>query len=91
MIAAATRPRLATKARLRRDRISDALVLLSPERGLVLNGTAAAVAVLLTGEHTLGDIIDRIASRYTAERAFIAAEVQAFVDDLEQRGLVVVS
>ena len=50
---ASSRPRLAPKARLRFDRKSSRYMLLYPERGLVLNATAADVVQLCTGEHTV--------------------------------------
>jgi Coenzyme PQQ synthesis protein D (PqqD). len=43
LISTESRPRLASKARLRFDRKSSRYMLLYPERGLVLNPTAADV------------------------------------------------
>src|SRR5262249_37838533 len=45
------RPRLSPRARLREDARRGEVLLLYPERGLLLNSTAAAIARLLTGEH----------------------------------------
>ena len=39
-------------------------MLLYPERGLVLNATAADVVQLCTGEHTVAAIIERLAEKY---------------------------
>ena len=58
-ITSETRPTLAAKARLRWDRQTSRYLLLYPERGLVLNPTAADVVQLCTGEHTVGAIVDR--------------------------------
>ena len=44
-----SRPTLTRKARLRFDRISGEYLLLSPERGLILNGPASEILRLCTG------------------------------------------
>ena len=58
VIDAASRPRLAAKARLRYDRQEARYLLLYPERGLALNGTALDVVRLCTGERTVAGIVD---------------------------------
>jgi pyrroloquinoline quinone biosynthesis protein D len=50
---ASSRPRLARKARLRRDPIDGRLVLLAPERGLVLNDSAASIVELCDGRQVV--------------------------------------
>jgi len=83
------RPRLAAKARLRYDRKSTRYMLLYPERGLVLNPTAADIVQLCTGEHTVEAIVQRLAEKYTSQpREAIAQEVQTFLDVMAARGLV---
>jgi len=83
------RPCLAAKARLRRDRVAGGWLLLYPERGLRLNGTAADVLGLCTGEHTVAAIVDRLAARYgAAARPRIENEVLGFLATLAGRGLV---
>ena len=83
------RPRLAAKARLRYDRKSTRYMLLYPERGLVLNPTAADIVQLCTGEHTVEAIVQRLADKYTSQpREAIAQEVQTFLDVMAARGLV---
>jgi coenzyme PQQ biosynthesis protein PqqD len=83
------RPRLAAKARLRYDRKSTRYMLLYPERGLVLNPTAADIVQLCTGEHTVGAIVERLAEKYaTKPREAIEQEVLAFLDLMAARGLV---
>jgi len=54
-----TRPRLAAKARLRWIARTSASCCFYPERGLVLNPTAADVVKLCTGELTVGAIAIR--------------------------------
>src|SRR5256886_14851966 len=60
VISTESRPRLASKVRLRFDRKGERYMLLYPEKGLVLNPTAAAIVRLCTGEHTVGAIVERL-------------------------------
>ena len=83
-----TRPRLAAKARVRWDRKGERFMLLYPERGLVLNPTAADVVHLCTGELTVGAIVDQLTARYAQPRAAVEQEVLAFLTRMAERGLV---
>ena len=82
------RPRLAAKVRLRYDRKAERTMLLYPERGLVLNPTAADVAKLCTGEHTVSAIITRLSAQYGQDAATVEREVLGFLAALKERGLV---
>jgi coenzyme PQQ biosynthesis protein PqqD len=88
MISRDTRPRIAAKARLRYDRKAERTMLLYPEKGLVLNPTAADIAKLCTGEHSVGAIVDQLASKYGKEEAAIEREVMDFLSALAERGLL---
>ena len=89
MISAGTRPRLAAKARLRWDRKAERWMLLYPERGLVLNPTAADVVQLCTGEHTVETIVEKLAETYTTQtREALEQEIVSFLGRLAERGLV---
>ena len=89
MISAGTRPRLAAKARLRWDRKAERWMLLYPERGLVLNPTAADVVQLCTGEHTVETIVEKLAEKYTTQpREALEQEIVTFLGRLAERGLV---
>jgi coenzyme PQQ biosynthesis protein PqqD len=89
VIEAASRPRLASKARLRYDRQNDRYLLLYPERGLALNGTAVDVVRLCTGEHTVTGIVEQLAEKYTDQpREALEREVLTFLATLTDRGLV---
>ena len=88
MISRETRPRIAAKARLRYDRKADRTMLLYPEKGLVLNPTAAEIAKLCTGEHSVGAIVDQLASKYGKEAVVIEREVMDFLSALTERGLL---
>jgi coenzyme PQQ biosynthesis protein PqqD len=84
-----TRPRLAARARLRFDRHAGAWLLLYPERGLALNPTAAVVAQLLTGEHGVDTIVDRVhATAPGVARPVVERDVLAFLDQLRDRRLL---
>jgi pyrroloquinoline-quinone synthase len=81
-------PRLAAKAKLRYDRKADRTMLLYPEKGLVLNATAADVATLCTGEHTVADIVGQLSAKYNQDAAIVQKEVIALLASFAERGLV---
>jgi hypothetical protein len=94
VIALATRFRLAPKARLRFDARSGRQMLLYPERGLELSDTAARIVALCQDEpRTAGDIARQLAAEAGEEpgRERIEREVLAFLQALEDRGLLVVA
>ncbi len=83
------RPRLASKARLRLDRKTNRYLLLYPEKGMQLNATAADIVQLCTGEHTVAEIVARLAEKYAPQPAeVIAREVHTFLDALSARALL---
>src|SRR5215831_2898978 len=88
VISADTKPRIASKARLRFDRRDNRYMLLYPEKGLVLNPTAAEIAKLCTGEHSVAGIVSQLASRYGKGAAEIEGEVMKFLSALAERGLL---
>jgi coenzyme PQQ biosynthesis protein PqqD len=83
-----SRPRLAAKARLRFDRKSSRYMLLYPERGMVLNPTAADVLQRCTGEHTVSAIADELARKYGHDAPAVEREVLGFLTTMADRGLV---
>lgn len=83
-----SRPRLAAKVRLRYDRKAERTMLLYPEKGLVLNATAADVAQLCTGEHTVGAIVAQLTAKYGQDATTIEREVMNFLGALTERGLL---
>lgn len=88
MISEASRYRLAAKARLRFDRKTERYMLLYPEKGLVLNPTAADVLQLCTGEHTVKAIVDQLAQKYGHQPPAVEHEIVAFLSMMVDRGLV---
>ena len=87
-MSAKSRPRIAPKARLRYDRKTGRTMLLYPEKGLVLNPTAAEIAKLCTGEHSIAAIVTQLASRYGKDTTAIENEVMKFLSALAERGLL---
>ena len=89
MSSADARPKLAAKARLRFDRHEGQHMLIYPEKGMTLNATAAAVAELCTGEHSVAEIIEQLAARHAATpRERVEHDVLAFLEQLALRGLL---
>lgn len=85
-------PRLSRAARLRFDEQTQSYVLLSPERGLRLNESAAAILERCTGEHTVPEIVRSLleATALPAPvRVEIAEDVLSLLSELEERRLVV--
>jgi PqqA peptide cyclase len=82
------RPRLAKKARLRWDAREKALLLLYPERGLVLNDTAGAIVRMCDGSRTVDEIARAVADESGDPLETVRAEVRAFVEELASRALV---
>jgi pyrroloquinoline quinone biosynthesis protein D len=74
-----SRPRLASKARLRYDRIAKADMLLYPEHGLVLNASASAIVRACDGR-TVGEIAAALGAPVGDVLELLAA--------LAERGLV---
>lgn len=84
-----SRPRLASKAKLRLDRRTGRTMLLYPEKGLVLSPTATEILKLCTGEWTVAGIVAALAARYTDQPAVvIEREVVEFLGAMAARGLV---
>lgn len=84
-----SRPKLAAKARLRADRLEGRLLLLYPERGLVLNRSAGEIVELCTGELTIARIVDLLAGRHPEKRReTIKTDVLALLGTLSSRGLL---
>lgn len=79
MIPLEARPRLCRAVRLKHDRVRDRWLLLAPERGFVLNGSALAIVRSLAGVDTLAAI---------AARVEVPDDAITFVRALAARGLV---
>jgi len=82
------KPQLSRKARVRPDPRDGRPVLLSPERGLRLGETAAAIVALCDGTREADAIVDELTARYQVRRDLIARDVESLLDDLHDRGLM---
>lgn len=83
------RPRLASKARLVRDRTSGRDVLLYPERGLGLNAVAAAVVRRLDGTRTVAALAAEVAAEHVGTpTAEVERDVIDFLEELGKRALI---
>ena len=87
-LSATSRPKLASKARLKWDRHENKHMLLYPERGMLLNETAAAIVKLCDGTRTITEIAVDLASGGPTGIASVQADVLAFVESLRVRSLL---
>jgi hypothetical protein len=58
------------------------------EQVVVLNGTASDIWRLADGSHTIGEIVDLLASSYGVSPDSIAPDVEKTVEDLAEAGLI---
>lgn len=83
------RPRLASKARLRWDKIEKQYMLMFPEAALKLNDTAAEVLKLCDGERTVAQIVDVLVEKFAgADRNMIEDNVNQLLSRIRTRGLL---
>ena len=83
------RPRLSPSVRARVDRLTGKTVLLRPEQGFELQGSAAEVLGLCDADRSMLDIVDHLAAVHPASpRAEIAADVERLLAALARRRLV---
>jgi coenzyme PQQ biosynthesis protein PqqD len=85
-----SRPKLASKARLKWDRHESKHMLLYPERGMLLNETAAQIVSACDGARTIAEIAAEIAAGKTgkADVATVERDVIHFVESLRARALL---
>jgi len=74
--------------RLRHDQVRGAWVVLAPERLFMLDDPAVEVLKLVDGARTVPAIVDELAAKYDAPRDVIAADVQAMLQDLAEKGAI---
>ncbi|HEY7155862.1 MAG TPA: pyrroloquinoline quinone biosynthesis peptide chaperone PqqD, partial [Gemmataceae bacterium] len=82
------RPCLARKARVGKDHVSGAPLLLYPEGVLWLNATAAAIIGLCDGRRTLAEVVAELGRRYGVAQEVLRGEVDEFLGRLRQCGLL---
>jgi len=79
-------PRFAPGVRLHHDKARARWVVMAPERMFIPDETALEVLQLVDGARDLDTIIDALVAKFEAPRDVIAADVQAMVEDLTNRG-----
>jgi len=88
-LGAGARPRLGRGVRLRLDRLSVKHLLLRPEQGFELQGSALEIVRLCTAALTVDGIVDALAAAHPGTpRAEIAADVARLLAELAARGLI---
>jgi pyrroloquinoline quinone biosynthesis protein D len=86
--ASLSRPRLARKVRLKYDPIEKQFIVLYPERGITLNGSATEILQRCDGERTVETIAAELAAASGAPLSRVEREVAAFVEEMRKRGVV---
>lgn len=81
-------PLLPRGTRLHHDRVRDTMVLLVPERALLLDEIGTAILQEVDGKSTLAAISARLAERYGAPEPDVAADIRTFLDGLVAQRLV---
>jgi pyrroloquinoline quinone biosynthesis protein D len=87
-VSEASRPVLPRHARLKFDETRQRWVILAPERVLAPDEIAVEVLQLCDGVRSVAAVIDQLAAKYVAERAAIAADVIAMLQDLADKGFL---
>jgi len=81
-------PKLAKKARLKWDAREKKFMLLYPERGLLLNDSAAEIVKLCDGTRSVSQIIDAICAEKQADRDLVTKDVNDLLQKLRERRLL---
>src|SRR3954464_9190954 len=87
-VSEASRPLLPRHARLKFDQTRQRWVILAPERVLAPDEIAVEGLQLCDGARNGGAIIAQLAAKYAAERAAIATDVIAMLQDLADKGFL---
>jgi pyrroloquinoline quinone biosynthesis protein D len=87
-VSEASRPVLPRHARLKFDETRQRWVILAPERVLAPDQIAVEILQLCDGVRSVGQMIDRLAEKYAAEREAISTDVIAMLQDLADKGFL---
>jgi pyrroloquinoline quinone biosynthesis protein D len=88
-LSAEARPGLAPGVRLTFDKARDQWVVLAPERVLVPDETALEILQRCNGIRQLDDIVDELASAYSADRSEIEQDVKDLLASLIEKRILV--
>src|SRR5450631_1894395 len=84
----ASRPVLPRHAKLKFDATRQVWVILAPERVLAPDEIAVEVLQLCDGVRTVQAMVELLAEKYAADRAAIATDVVAMLQDLADKGFL---
>jgi pyrroloquinoline quinone biosynthesis protein D len=79
---------LPSGVRLKEDSVRDRVVLLAPERALVVDAIGQAILNEVDGVKSVDAIADALALRYQADKALIMHDVLVFLTELSLRRMV---
>jgi pyrroloquinoline quinone biosynthesis protein D len=82
------RPGLAPGVRLTFDKVRDRWVVLAPERVLVPDETALEILQRCNGVTQLDEIVDELASAYSADRSEIEHDVRDLLSSLVEKRIL---
>jgi pyrroloquinoline quinone biosynthesis protein D len=88
MMTPATVPHLPRGVRLHHDKVRGTMVLLAPERALMLDEVGAAILCRVDGVAGVGGIADALARDYDAPVEEVTADVAEFLSGLARERLV---
>ena len=83
-----SRPRLAAHRRLKFDQARKSWIIQAPERVFLLDEIAYAIVSRCDGEETFAGIVDELCGAFEAPRGVIAPDVQRFVLDFIDKGIM---
>ena len=89
MIDDSVAPCFARGAKFRFDSVREAWIVLAPERLFQPDTHATEVLRLVDGKRRFGDIVNDLCLRYDAPRGVVAGDVSAMLEDLAERGVLV--
>lgn len=80
--------RIAPGGRLHFDKQRDQWVILAPERLFVLDAIAHEVVKRCDGQATMGEIVDDLAAKFSAERGLILNDVINLLQELADKRIL---
>ena len=83
-----TIPHLPRGVRLHHDRVRGTMVLLAPERALMLDEVGAAILARVDGAAGIGEIAEALARDYDAQGEEVSSDVAEFLSGLARERLV---
>ena len=81
-------PLMPRGVRLHDDRVRGTMVLLAPERAVMLDDAGAAILAEVDGQRSVTAIAARLAERYAAPLAEIEGDVRDFLSDLQAQRIL---